>query len=391
MRRRLWCQIAICDTVAAHNIGLHQPDSNYNMVVPSNVNDIDISPSMKHSPEERVGATDMIFCNLRYKIMNFMSEVNGGRRPWTLPVGEQRTLVADEIYHKEREKSIEGMEEQLELELLRYCDMLNPVHSLTIVVARLTLCKLRYTVLKPCEYGKDPKDCTKEHGRVLFSKALKVLEYENSANRQDFMQGFLWHTQQYLQWTCLTQVLEELKIGRHDEQLDRAWEQICIFYESRPKLYQRQKRKPSLHKTINKMTIEAWQIRETQALGCGKTLVTPTFITLLKKRSHQAKYQSKVTAAVIPFVGGPSQVSRDQADGSWPSAHSNIEYDLASWPDWTGFDLAVPNGADNDAYFLGSTTDEDIFMSTRGNNTVPDPPQGSVPQVQSQTQGQDKW
>jgi len=365
MRRRVWSQIVMYDAMSAQSAGLYRPDTNCNITAPSNVNDSDLSPSMKDPPKERVGATDMMFCNLCYKVMKFMGEVHGGRRPWVLSAGEKWTFALDPLYRAEREKAIGEMEEDVELELLRYFDTLNPVHFLTVIVARLTLCKLRYTALQPCQYGKYLHDCTEEDRELMFSTALKVLEYDNNAHSQPSIQGFLWHTHQYFQWSCLVHILEDLKTRPCGDQVDKAWEQIRMLYEFRPNLYQSQKRKLPLHSGINKMTLEAWQIREIAASEWGQTLVPPTYITTLREQEHRAKPKGQASNLQSPSTVSSSETLRDQTnEGLLSVSSSNFSQESVDCPDWAGFNMAAasnPSGHDMD--FLDLMLDPMVPMS----------------------------
>jgi Fungal specific transcription factor domain len=77
MRRRLWFQLIILDHTSAELAGLAPELSGSGMVKawdtfrPSNLNDSDLHPDMKELPAERVGATEMIFCLLRYEFGAF--------------------------------------------------------------------------------------------------------------------------------------------------------------------------------------------------------------------------------------------------------------------------------------------------------------------------------
>lgn len=372
MRRRLWFQIVMHDAISAQGVGLQRPEPSCNITAPSNVNDADLSPSMKEPPKERVGATDMIFCNLRHKVMKFMGQVNGGKRPWASALGEKWTPAVDQRYRAEREKAVAEMENELELELLRYCDMLNPVHFFTVIVARLTLCNLRYIMLQPCHSGKNGPDCTEKDRESMFSAALKVLEYENNANRQPSIQGFLWHAHQYFSWSCLIHILEDLKTRPWGEQVDKTWEQIRMFYDVRPNLHQSPNCRLPLYSGINKMVVEAWQIREIRASERGQTLVFPTYITALREQEYRTKPtgQAHKVLRQSPSTISASQTLRDQAPNQGlPSVSSSLGQESASWPNWAAFATTASNPSGDDMNFLDPSLDQEISMSIDGHSS----------------------
>ena len=65
MRRRLWWQILILDFRSAQLSGskVEADGQNFQTKRPLNVNDSDLTPSMKEPPVEHPGITDMLFCS----------------------------------------------------------------------------------------------------------------------------------------------------------------------------------------------------------------------------------------------------------------------------------------------------------------------------------------
>lgn len=82
MRRRIWFQIVLSDVMAAQMAGtVTAPHFGENPVAePLNVNDSDLYPDMKEPPQEREGATEMIFCRLRLKMFSWMRRIHSGCR-----------------------------------------------------------------------------------------------------------------------------------------------------------------------------------------------------------------------------------------------------------------------------------------------------------------------
>ncbi|PLN76745.1 hypothetical protein BDW42DRAFT_15824 [Aspergillus taichungensis] len=362
MRRRLWSQIAILDVTSTQSVGL-QTHISHKFPTPSNVNDADIFPSMKEAPKQRIGATDMIFCNLRHKVMKFMGQVNSGKRPWAAS-GKQWTPAVNQLYRTERERAVAELEDELELELLRYCDMLNPVHFFTVIVARLTLCKLRYSTWKPRLGGKSESDCSEKDRDGRFTAALKVLEYENNANSQPSIQRFLWHAHQHFSWSSLVQILGDLMTRPCGEHAEQAWEQVRLLYSCRPSLYQTAKSKFPIHRGINKMVVDAWRVKETAASDCGRTLTVPAYITVL--REHEQRVESM---GQNPQVSGQSASKEPREHGLKPRHLSNtsVQQTSVNWPAWPGLTVGTSDPS-NDNGFLDATLDQEISMSVESHN-----------------------
>lgn len=128
------------------------------------------------------------------------------------------------------------MEKEVELQILRYCDLLDPVHYLTTYVARLILTKMRFTALHPRQFQQGKAERTKGIADHLFTTALRVIQYDNAAHGEKLMNRFLWHSHAHFQWSCLVHVLDELKTRTMGAQVEKAWEQISMVYLYRPEI-----------------------------------------------------------------------------------------------------------------------------------------------------------
>lgn len=74
MRRRAWWQIRFLDGQASKLIGAGFPAwlASFDGKPPLNISDSDLSPDMKEPPVEREGATEMMFCSLRFAVAEFL-------------------------------------------------------------------------------------------------------------------------------------------------------------------------------------------------------------------------------------------------------------------------------------------------------------------------------
>ncbi|GAW19256.1 hypothetical protein ANO14919_087410 [Xylariales sp. No.14919] len=347
MRRRLWLQINTYDVISAELEGLHWPEFNYEIIAPSAVNDSDLCHTTKTPPTERTGATDMIYCNLRCKILNFMVGSNSKINLCDSP-GQPWTSAVKKCSRVERENAILELEKEMELGFLRYCDILNPVHVLTTTMARLTVSKLRFMMLDSGHMNQ----LAVEDKELMLSAALRVLEYENITYSQPSMRGFLWHTGQGFHWPCLIRILEHLPQGiPYGEQAEKSWEQIRMSYELRPGLLQIQKHNFPLLTRINQLTLEAWRVREARAFQDSRTIAVPAYITALREQEHRvASEQQELSSEPSSVVDSP----RTPEDGSEGAllALENFEQGIVSWAEWNSWDITSPNPGDIDTRFF---------------------------------------
>jgi hypothetical protein len=130
MRRRLWWQIVLIDARASEVSGAGPALLTYtwNTKIPFNFNDSDLFPDMRTPPPERPGLTEMSYFRIRCEVADFFRKIKCTKLETPMP---------------SRDKAIDEFEERLEREYLSYCDPSTPLHFLSIILARSSICKLR--------------------------------------------------------------------------------------------------------------------------------------------------------------------------------------------------------------------------------------------------------
>lgn len=340
-----------------------------NVNKPPNINETDLSPDMEDAVVERSGATDMIFCILRYKLLRFTETVNHFSKTSSTRTMVDPTLdctctsrdsanAADQVCRAERtrrEDEIGRIEEDLELGLLRYCDPLKPVHVLTVIMARLALCKLRFTMLRLnlLQHDRSASSSIDSPGisndadqdrRGMFLAALKVLEYHNSAQQQPMLKGFLWHIQQHFEWCYLEHVLKNVNTKHSAEEETNAWDQIRIFYESRSDAYSSHgdQFQSDSQKAIDKLALDAWLTRQRMASERGKALrPSPTYIRILEEREDSDA--SNASSKIVSPDETPTQPNSD----FYPITKGSANIPLSgsgSPPNWAGCNTSSAAG-----------------------------------------------
>lgn len=376
-RRRLWSQIAMQDAIlSARTTSWDQFPSGSDLTIkianfnkPPNINETDISPDMKDAVVERSGATDMIFCILRYKLLRFTETVDHLSKTSSTMTMVDPTLdctctsrdsvnAADQFCRAERtrrEHEIGRIEEDLELGLLRYCDPLKPVHVLTVIMARLAVCKLRFTMLRlnllqhdrsassSVDSTEVSADADQDH-RGMFLAALKVLEYHNSAHQQPMLKGFLWHIQQHFEWCYLEHVLKNVNTQHSATEENNAWDQIRIFYESRSDLYNSHGdgSQPASQKAIDRLAVDAWRTQQRMASERGKALrPSPSYIRILEERED-----SDASNAGSTIVSPEETPTRPNSD-VYPITKGSVSIPPSgsgSPPNWAGYNTSSAAG-----------------------------------------------
>lgn len=174
IRRRLWWQILIMDSRSAQISGA-ATDAHFHLFWntrrPLNVNDTDLSPSMRDPPPEHDGGTEMLFCSIRLEVgecMRILKQLQKNGPTAKASIAQQ-------------DQPINDLENRLSTKLLTKCDPSVPVHLLSTHVARSALCSMRLSAHHPRQY-RDKGTALPQSGKdMLFSLGLQILVYDNLA------------------------------------------------------------------------------------------------------------------------------------------------------------------------------------------------------------------
>ena len=262
IRRRLWWQIIMLEARAGEFSGVGQVirDLIWTTKMPLNVNDSSLHPSMVELPAEQNGATEMIHCLIRYEVGQAMRS-GGGKS--TLDGSWQR-FNSSELPVQEKEQAIQCAEHLLEQKFLRYCDPSIPLHFMSAIMARTTMCKLRFRTYHPRHYWARPERVPQEEKDMLFSICVKILEYDNVAQTNSTTQRFLWHVNAQFQFDAVIHVLSELRSRKASQETNRAWQQVDEVFQHHPDILTETKK--GLHAAMTRLAIRAWDSYERSSL-----------------------------------------------------------------------------------------------------------------------------
>jgi hypothetical protein len=205
MRRRLWHQLLILDFTASELAGC-APNYSFNLIVdsrtPLNLNEEDLREDMKEMPPERLGATDMIFCRLRYEFRAFFMLVHKPRsyRLGTSFDASWNRLTEDTIPMAEKDKCIDDLENKLQTNFLRFCDPINRLHNLVGIAARAAVSGMRLRAHHPRQYAESGKEVPQSERDLCFNLSMNIMKYDIMCHSQKELQGYIWHVRVYFQW-----------------------------------------------------------------------------------------------------------------------------------------------------------------------------------------------
>lgn len=255
MRRRLWWIIMTLDTRAAEDHGSDYSiiEASYDTKLPLNINDEDISPDTKETPEEKQGCTEMTFSLIRFEVGVTM------RRLVHVPASGPCNERASERTLEEKEKLIEMCHQRIEERYLRYCDMSVPIFWVTATVGRLIMAKMWLTVHHPLQQNK-PTMSADIRDR-LFVTSVEIIEFSRLLEVNESTAKWGWHFRTYMQWHAVAFVLAELCVRPLSPKVDRAWRAIDSVYDVWEKTLNNAKR-GMLWRPLRKLMTRAQQSRE---------------------------------------------------------------------------------------------------------------------------------
>ena len=333
MRRRLFWQLLPLDGFAGQVSGTGisiAPDS-WDTKQPFNLNDAQIYPGMTQQPEEQKGATDMIFCLTRTELAKFYSRTGVKMKDAGATIQSRDSA--------EVEKQIDEVESIIETKYLRYCDIVNPLHFLTLGMARsaANTSRLRNRISRLMN-----QTIGDQERRELCVLAQKVVDTDSAAYGNPNLKKFHWQIRAFFLWDALICILTSLaKIGFFSPaELDAAWNKIADVYSNHQEILEA---KGALHLAVGRVTLKAWT-----ANPPSNSTSEPAFITTLRsqRRTKVAKRPEKIgdmtsndraAEAVSSLDSSPSSDAYalyGSLDGMDLNLGSNFNLDTADWMFW---------------------------------------------------------
>lgn len=343
MRRRLWWQVIVLDgrnaelAGAGFSIQTKMPDTK----VPLNVNDEDIYPGMTEPPKEHTGATEMMFCLLRYEFGQFFKQFMETKAPPKSGFGGiMQSLTNDQLSVAERDQTIDRLQEIIENKFLRFCDPLNRTHFIAAAVARTALTVMRFKVHLPRRtHGRDEQKLSSEEMDMLFATSIKLLEYDNLGLSTKSAQGFLWHIRSHFSWDSFVFLLSELRRRTIGPQVEKAWKAVEECYLNHPEFLSRVS---PLYASIATLAEKAWLVRQGELARRQNVPVhsvpPPAFIAALQERKAKPGSISQVEQESGSYLGNDALIS-----GTYPVDKPETylitpEMDISpiDWAAWDG-------------------------------------------------------
>ncbi|KAH6649488.1 fungal-specific transcription factor domain-containing protein [Chaetomium tenue] len=338
MRRRLFYQLMPLDARASQMVGAEisiLPDE-WDTRPPLNINDDQIWPEMTNAPEERDGATEMMFCRFRASLDEHMYSVKADMS------GGGRVLVPGRsIGYGVAEKAVEHAESEVEEKYIRYCDAINPLHFLAICMARAgtTVMRLRIRLPKTTRQMND-----KSNAREVLPLALRILDTDAAVCSHASLERYHWHTETFFLWGTwasfifvLTHLWKNEAVSRD---VDAIWKRVEAMYRHHEDLLES---KRSLYVALRRLTLKAWEVHPSKEMKEG--VDDPGFITALRpapdtaspgpeNRNNENSRHTTHSASISPSQTSPGPPQSEMLGGMSLDAEPDFDIDGANWASW---------------------------------------------------------
>lgn len=249
-------------------------------------------------------------------------------------------------------------EEEIELKYLRYCEFLNPVHSLTQAMTRgaITAGRLRVRLGRAREMKVVPED----ERNTIWDLARRIIDYVMAVQTNPMFQRYRWHMKSFFPWDALVWILNECQRDPSGEHNEEGWKKVQEVYDVYPDLVTS---KRALHVAVGRLTLRRWDMyAAVPPLPGRQKYPEPSFIPALREKfekrsagrsntetSQQQPYnpfqppQDDPEDWAIPMPVPTTQSSGDMAFHSL----TNINFDVTDmdWMFWENLLQQDPSGS----------------------------------------------
>ncbi|EAQ91948.1 hypothetical protein CHGG_00183 [Chaetomium globosum CBS 148.51] len=338
MRRRLFYQLMPLDARASQmvGVGISILPATWDTRPPLNINDDQIWPEMTETPEERNGATEMIFCRSRACLGQYSIKVGmlgGAAGLW--PRGNP-LVIAKQRKSSNRLKAKSRRNTSATVTLLTPCTSWQSAW----LDPGITAMRLRIRLPTTTNHIDSESDAS-----GILPLALKILDTDAAVCSHAGLERYHWHTKTFSLWGTwdsfifvLTHLLKKQAVSPDD--VGAIWKRVEAMYRHHEDLLES---KRSLYVALGRLTLKAWEAQPSNEMMKG--VDDPGFITALRPARDgpspgpENRKNRKSTRATQPVSISPSQSSpelpqSDMFGGMNLDAEFAFDIDGADWASW---------------------------------------------------------
>lgn len=292
IRRRVWWQLTVTDRLIARLCGsLPAPLPQSDTRLPTIVNDVELHPDMKEGVVDSTGATEMIFCQVRYEFNAWFQRQDDGKIARN---GEDPWRVLAALGQKMSENAMDELQRALTKNIIEKCDSSIPVHLLAITSARSTMALVRLMALDPFHSMGRGKPLSQTERDKIFDASIELAKFSTDIRSMDLLKRFSWHLDYFFPWPALLYALSELQYRPIGESTTQAWFYLGSLY-SRHHARQISRARGPLHVIISKLAVKAWDAHKAQYEQQGLSVPPqPDIVAIASEINNQGVAEKEV-------------------------------------------------------------------------------------------------
>lgn len=279
MRRRLWWSLVLFDTricELAENKSSVTLIPTWDCHPPLNVNDFDLQLEMKEPPAIHGKSSEALFALVRSEIGSYVRH-SASHLDFTVP---SLKAVARDV-RPSGDGELNTLEKVIEDEYLLFCNPGNPLHFMTIWVARGQLARIR--LVESFSRSSDQKlRRTNTPHDVAISYAHEMLECDTKLTASPFTKGYLWFLQLYFPFPAYILIVQELRRRPGASHAEKSWQIISSNYEAR--IMPLDNTDNPFLRIFAKNILQAWEAREKMSGETGATPLAPLIVSDIRRK-----------------------------------------------------------------------------------------------------------
>ncbi|KAI5464431.1 fungal-specific transcription factor domain-containing protein [Mariannaea sp. PMI_226] len=301
MRIRLWWKIRCLELRARRSaLGLPPPSrADFGDIrLPLNVNDAELHPLMAAPPSiEHTGATEMLFCLMKYEPINGIRSSPALAEYFLNPVEMIRSTSSQGIATKR--KALADLRHIYEDKYLCHCDLSIPLHHLAATSGRLSIYRTIFWCLHPRNQPKGGRLMSQAEQDEIFESSVKVSQLGRELRSTQFSACLLETPAAKSQVDALVYMLSELRHRVSGDHVHTAWCVVEAMYEDYPELLHDSGK---FYTGLSELVLEAWDARRCELQRHGNETV-PGIIGLLQETRHPNKNSNGGTNLISGSLG----------------------------------------------------------------------------------------
>ncbi|KAH8694977.1 hypothetical protein BGW36DRAFT_417877 [Talaromyces proteolyticus] len=288
IRRRLWWSLVLFDTRVSELADFKPTILNpiWDCRVPLNVNDSEFRPNMKKPPHLQGGSTEALFpvvCSELGEYTRNTAYYLNFTNPSLKPIAKDVQHGYTEYEPLPERSELACLEQMIENKYLRFCNQDNPLHLMTVWMARGHLAKFRF--MEYHSKHSNSEQVPEAQREAAMSYALRMLECNSKIFHSPLTKGYRWLAQFYFPFPAYVFICKHLKRQPFSKSAERAWEVMSDNYDAQFGVTQ--KDSIPLLRLFSGFILQAWEAREAMPRQPGEPLVPPRIILSIRNKTIQ--------------------------------------------------------------------------------------------------------